>query len=182
MIKKHIYILFFLVIGISLNGLSQTSLNIISKKINFGYKASNNRVISNIIIHSVYNNLGGEKFDIDLIIKQFSKYKVSSHYVINRDGQIFLLVDESNIAFHAGKSILPNGKSNINNTSIGIELINSVDEVPTENQINSLILLVKDIKKRHNIIYVLRHSDIAPDRKTDPWNFDWDFFLKQLEI
>jgi len=40
--------------------------------------------------------------------------------------------------------------------------------------------LVKDIKSRYNIKYVLRHSDIAPDRKTDPWNMNWADFLKRI--
>jgi N-acetyl-anhydromuramyl-L-alanine amidase AmpD len=160
---------------------TQGELHIVDKKVSFGYRTVKNRKITNIIVHSVFNNSGGEKYDIDLIVKQFSTYKVSSHYVIGRDGTVYRFVDESHVAFHAGSSVLPNGKSNINATSIGIEILTAFDESPTEKQLASLVLLVKDIKKRYPIEFLLRHSDIAPSRKTDPWNMDWDAFIKQVQ-
>lgn len=150
------------------------------KTVKFGMRTSENRMVSAIIIHSTFNNSGGEKYDIDLVIKQFSRYGVSSHYVIGRDGSIYSLVNEKNVAFHAGKSQLPNGQTNLNSCTIGIELMTSFDEAPTEEQIHSLTLLVNEIKTRHKIDYVLRHSDIAPDRKTDPWNMNWEAFLAGL--
>ena len=73
------------------------------------------------------------------------------------------------------------GKSNINSTSIGIEILTSFDESPTDLQITALVKLVKALKKRYPIEFILRHSDIAPDRKTDPWNMDWEAFIKQVQ-
>jgi N-acetyl-anhydromuramyl-L-alanine amidase AmpD len=143
-------------------------------------RASQNRDISAIIVHSTFNNSGGDKYDIDLVIKQFSFYQVSAHYVIGRDGVIYRLVQEQNVSFQAGKSELPNANRNVNSISIGIELMTAFDESPTELQIQALTLLVKDIQKRNKIEYVLRHSDIAPGRKTDPWNMNWEDFLKRL--
>ena len=49
--------------------------------------------------------------------------KVSSHYLINRNGKIFRLVEDSYIAWHAGKSCWGRYK-NLNKNSIGIELVN----------------------------------------------------------
>ncbi|MEI8085484.1 MAG: N-acetylmuramoyl-L-alanine amidase [Paludibacter sp.] len=143
-------------------------------------RTAENRNVIAVIVHSTFNNSGGEMYDIDLVIKQFSRYGVSAHYVIGRDGSIYNLVNEKNVSFHAGKSQLPNGQTNLNSCTIGIELMTSFDEAPTEQQIHSLTLLVNDIKKRYNIEYVLRHSDIAPDRKTDPWNMDWEGFLGKI--
>ncbi len=163
---------------ISTSVFSQTSF--VKKSVNFGMEKAENRDIEAIIIHSTFNNSGGEKYDIDLVIKQFSIYRVCSHYIIGREGTIYKLVDEKDIAFHAGRSSLPNGKTAVNQCSIGIELINSMDDIPTTEQNKALIYLVKDIQNRHKISYILRHSDIAPDRKTDPWNFDWEVFLKNL--
>jgi len=150
---------------------------VIDKKVNFGYKMANNRTIDVIVIHSTFNNSGGEKYDVDLVIKQFSKYGVSSHYLIGRDGSVYQLVDEKNIAYHAGVSSLPDGRTGLNICSIGIELITSFDESPTNAQIKALAALVNDIKNRYKINYVVRHSDIAPGRKTDPWKMDWEAFL-----
>lgn len=161
--------------------LTAASPVIIDKKVNFGWRKSSSREINSIIIHSTFNNSGGEFYDIDLVIKQFSIYKVSSHYLIGREGNIYLLVNEENTAFHAGKSSLPDGTTNVNEHSIGIELVTSFTESPTEAQIHSLIELLNDIKSRHTIKYILRHSDIAPERKTDPWNFDWETFLKIIK-
>lgn len=174
-------LLFFTFIFVAFFELTAANPAIIDKKVNFGWRKSYSRKINSVIIHSTFNNSGGEFYDIDLIIKQFSRYNVTSHYLIGRDGDIYRLVNEENIAFHAGKSRLPDGTTNINEHSIGIELVTSFTETPTEIQIKSLIELVNDIKNRHNIKYILRHSDIAPDRKSDPWNFDWEAFLLMIK-
>ena len=142
------------------------------------------RTIEAIIIHSVFNKSNGDKYSVKGILKQFRKYHVSSHYLIARNGKIFRLVKEKDVSFQAGKSCLPDGQTSVNQCSIGIELVTTDDvtDKPTEKQIKSLTTLVKDIQVRHNIKYVLRHSDIAPERKTDPWNMDWEGFLAKLTI
>jgi N-acetyl-anhydromuramyl-L-alanine amidase AmpD len=178
MTLKNIIVLLFLVFASFAK--AQTDLNYIDKAVNFGFAHSNSRKIDVIIIHSTFNNSGGEFYDIDLIIKQFARYKVSAHYVLGRDGSVFQLVDEQNVAYHAGKSKLPDARTAVNSCSIGIEIMTSFDEAPTDLQIEALLKLVDDIKSRHPIKYVLRHSDIAPGRKTDPWNMDWESFNQQL--
>ncbi len=162
---------------------SQSELKIIDKRVNFGFRPTQNRNIDVVIIHSVYNASGGDKYNVDLVINQFSHYGVSSHYVIGRSGAIYQLVKEKDVAFQAGKSSLPDGRTNVNSCSIGIELITTKDslDAPTKLQIKSLTALVKDIQSRYKIKYVLRHSDIAPGRKTDPWNMNWEDFLKTIE-
>ena len=51
------------------------------------------------------------------------KAKVSAHYLINREGFIWQLVEDNKVAWHAGVSRWLNRK-NLNETSIGIELCN----------------------------------------------------------
>lgn len=150
---------------------------VIAKIVNFGVKKVNNRKIDAIIIHSVYNASGGDPYNIDLIINQFSKYRVSSHYLISREGEIIQLVEEENIAYHAGASKFPDGSGGVNNRSVGIEVVTSLTEAPTMAQMNAAVKLIKNIKSRYSINYLLRHSDIAPGRKTDPWNMDWETLL-----
>ena len=176
---KQLLTIFILLISIS--AFAGDSLNIINKKVNFGFAPNSNRTINSVIVHSTFNNSGGDKYDIDLVLKQFSTYGVSAHYVIGRDGKIYQLVDEKDNSYHAGKSSLPDGTTNVNSCSIGIEIMTSYTESPTKEQETALLNLITSIKKRYSIKYVLRHSDIAPVRKTDPWNFDWETFTKQLE-
>lgn len=105
--------------------------------------------------------------------------KVSAHYVLEENGNIIPLVDETQRAWHAGVSHW-HGRDNINDVSIGIELVNPGERYgyrpfPQE-QLSSLIELCQGILKRHPIParYVLAHSDIAPERKIDPGElFDW---------
>ena len=99
--------------------------------------------------------------------------KVSAHYMVDEDGRIFSLVDESKRAWHAGKSRW-RGVTDINSASVGIEIVNPGHEFgyrpfPDE-QIASLIPLVSSIKERHGISRgnVVGHSDVAPARKEDP--------------
>jgi len=178
---KTIYLSFLFLITFNLKTFANDSLTIINKKVNFGFSTNPERSINTIIVHSTFNNSGGDKYDINLVIKQFSTYGVSAHYVIGRDGLVYQLVDEKDDSYHAGKSSLPDGTTSVNSCSIGIELMTSYNESPTEQQNEAILNLVKNIKSRYIIKFVLRHSDIAPLRKTDPWNFDWLAFIKRLD-
>ena len=107
------------------------------------------------------------------------KFKVSCHYLINRNGKIFQMVKEKNIAWHAGKSRWKKFNK-INENSIGIELVNKGHQFGYQNfskfQIKSLIWLCKNLKKKYYIKRenFLGHSDIAPLRKIDPGEkFPW---------
>lgn len=172
----------FLLFGLLCNGqlFAQSGVKAVSKLVSFGFATAENRKVDVVVVHSTFNNSGGDFYDIDLVVKQFSRYGVSAHYVIGRDGVIYQLVNEKNIAYHAGKSQLPNGRTGLNTCSIGIELMTSFTEAPTEEQMKALAGLVNDIKLRHPIQYVVRHSDIAPGRKTDPWNMNWEDFLTRI--
>ena len=58
--------------------------------------------------------------------------KVSAHYLIDRTGTIYRLVGDAKRAWHAGLSKMPDGEEDINNFSIGIEMMRKVDEAPTD--------------------------------------------------
>ena len=106
------------------------------------------------------------------------KNKVSSHYLISQEGEIYSLVSEKNRAWHAGQSYWRNN-TDINSISIGIEL----DYSPSYKnnkftlKLNSaLIFLLKKLLKKYKIRTenILGHSDIAPYRKKDPGkHFPW---------
>jgi len=105
--------------------------------------------------------------------------KVSSHYLIEEDGQIFRLVEEDRRAWHAGVSSW-GGRETLNECSIGIEIVNPGHEwgyrAFPEPQMKSVERLVASIIHRRGIKLerVLGHSDIAPTRKDDPGElFDW---------
>ncbi|MDR1652873.1 MAG: N-acetylmuramoyl-L-alanine amidase [Prevotellaceae bacterium] len=157
-------------------------LVVFNHKVNFGMRIAKNRRIDTIIIHSSYYNLGGDPYSFSNVLSLYRSYFVNAHYIIDRSGRVYNLVDECNIAFHAGRAVLPDGRSRgINDCSLGIEMISSETDSPTGAQMQSLVKLVKNIQQRHAIKFVLRHSDISPDRKTDPWNFDWTLFLQKLQ-
>ena len=100
--------------------------------------------------------------------------RVSSHFLIRRDGTLVQYVPCDKRAWHAGASSWK-GRERCNDFSIGIELEGS-DDVPfAEPQYATLAELTQSLFKRYGILEIVGHSDIAPGRKTDPgpW-FDWD--------
>lgn len=117
----------------------------------------------------------------DTSLALLSKGKVSSHYLITDAPRptVYRLVDENRAAWHAGESRWFNQVS-LNPVSIGIELVNQGrTDLPqgqvrwepySENQIQALVLLLKDLVARHDVRAenIVGHSDIAPQRKTDP--------------
>tara|TARA_B100001059_G_C17809631_1_gene571446 strand:- start:124 stop:834 length:711 start_codon:yes stop_codon:yes gene_type:complete len=147
---------------------------------NFSKKNRKKRDIKFVIIH--YTGMQSE-------IESFNrlkniKAKVSCHYFISRNGQITQMVKDFKIAWHAGKSKWKNF-NNLNETSIGIELVNKGHEFRYQNftdiQIRNLIILCKNLKKKYFLKKesFLGHSDIAPLRKEDPGEkFPWEKLSK----
>jgi len=166
-----------------------------------------NSRISIIVIHHTSSNFA----DSLNILTQPSSNPVSSHYLIPEPNdesyaqgklKVFELVPETQRAWHAGRSYWA-GKTNLNDQSIGIEIVNQTycyrhepDAVSSENaegvaeieglcfypdfaetQLEVFLELLEDILERHPNIEptnIVGHSDIAPSRKIDPGpRFPW---------
>ncbi len=131
-----------------------------------------------LIIHYTAGN-----FPVSL--KTLTEGDVSSHYLVNDSpATIYRLVDETRRAYHAGVSYWK-GATALNASSIGIEITNDgFRDLPDgrvwydypQEQIEAVVALVKKIVAEHQIKgeRILGHSDIAPQRKTDPGpRFPW---------
>lgn len=94
---------------------------------------------------------------------------VSAHYLVGRDGAIVQLVDERMRAWHAGDSRW-GASTDLNSSSIGIELDNDGKSPFPDVQIEALVRLLRDVVDRYRIppANVLGHADVAPRRKADP--------------
>jgi AmpD protein len=99
--------------------------------------------------------------------------RVSSHFLIRRDGTLLQFVPCGNRAWHAGASSW-RGRERCNDFSVGIEL-EGADTTPyAARQYATLARLLKALARRYPIGEVVGHSDVAPGRKTDPGPaFDW---------
>jgi N-acetyl-anhydromuramyl-L-alanine amidase AmpD len=165
------------------------------------YNRSRGRIKYGVIHHISVKNIPGYKSDpynIDRILKFFedegSQYKFSCHYIIDRTGNIYQLVRLKNTAWHAGKSVLaiPNYEENINDISVGVEMVGMTGDTFTDEQYNSLAELSTHIEDQvrdlnlGNIEHWVGHDwisgviahklDIRDDIKVDPGNFDWSRF------
>ena len=107
--------------------------------------------------------------------------KVSAHYVISRTGKVFQYENWRTTLWHAGKSEW-NGRSSLNGTSIGIELVGTYHSGFELKQMASLWGVLRDIYRELPIKYVLGHEQVSPGRKTDPGpSFDWTYIRTQVE-
>jgi len=126
--------------------------------------------IDTIVLHHTAG--GGTAQDVG---RQFQKPKpeVSSHYIVDKEGTIVQAVDDKARAFHAGKSVFK-GRQDVNDFSIGIELVNRGDgkDPFTEKQYHALGKLVAYLQSEYGIPRdrITGHKDVAlpRGRKTDP--------------
>ena len=139
-----------------------------------------------IVIHNISlppNQYGGEGV-IELFTNrlnpnehpyyaEISHLKVSSHFFIRRDGQLVQFASCLDRAWHAGQSNWE-GRERCNDFSIGIELEGSDFEAFEALQYEVLNSQINALKSTYPIEAITGHSDIAPNRKTDPGpHFDW---------
>lgn len=142
-----------------------------------------------VILH--YTVLNDEKS-----ISTLTQQSVSAHYLVSTlpDKEIYQIVDENKRSYHAGVSNWRKDQ-NLNDTSIGIEIVNlgyTTDSLNNrvfypypEEQFKKVGALVKDIVTRYNIppTNILAHSDIAPTRKQDPGPlFPWKRLYDEYQI
>ncbi|HJQ60879.1 MAG TPA: N-acetylmuramoyl-L-alanine amidase [Vineibacter sp.] len=120
-----------------------------------------------------------QPLDVSLELLRFGA--VSSHYVVDANGDVYRLVDEARVAWHAGLSWWRDARG-LNATSIGIEIVNmdgNLHPYPAA-QRDAVIDLCRGLLRRHPAIAarnVVAHSDIAPQRKEDPGTL---FFWREL--
>jgi N-acetylmuramoyl-L-alanine amidase len=118
-----------------------------------------------VIIHHTAQN------SCEQTLKTFTttRTQVSAHYVICKDGTIHHMLNDYLRAWHGGAAKWGNN-TDINSSSIGIEIDNNGFETFTDQQISSLLILLTNLKKAYTIptANFIGHQDIAPGRKVDP--------------
>jgi len=167
--------------------LQAASLRIVPAPVNT-YRPAATRRIDTVVVHYMSGiNVNRSRWaDPQLNRRILQQNGVSAHYLIDRGGTVYRLVNERNIAWHAGGSIMPapDNRRNVNRFSIGIEVIATATSGFTDAQYNALSHLISDIKQRHPIRQIVGHDEIAGtramqlglrrDRKVDPGpRFDW---------
>lgn len=134
--------------------------------VNFGLRKPNY-----VIIHHTAQN------STQQTLKTFTTptTQVSAHYVIGRDGVVYHMLNDYLRAWHGGAAKWGNA-TDINSSSIGIELDNNGFEPFSDSQISSLLNVLDTLKRKHAVpsANFIGHSDIAPGRKVDPnVTFPW---------
>ena len=105
--------------------------------------------------------------------REIAGMRVSSHFLIRRDGELVQFVPVKRRAWHAGASSW-RGRARCNDFSIGVELEGTEHGPFTGAQYSRLTGLVSSLKTRWPLRDIAAHSDVAPGRKTDPGaRFDW---------
>jgi AmpD protein len=106
--------------------------------------------------------------------------RVSAHFYIRRNGELWQFVGCDDRAWHAGTSSW-RGRANCNDDSIGIELEGLEGDRFERAQYESLASACAALAQRHPIAFIAGHEHIAPGRKNDPGpGFDWRRLREQL--
>lgn len=130
-----------------------------------------------VVIHHTAQDSVGQT------LKTFTleRTQVSAHYVIGENGEIYHMLNDLYRAWHGGAGKW-GSNTDLNSSSIGIELDNNGSDEFSPLQIQSLLELLKDLKAKYKIpaANFIGHSDIAPTRKQDPnKTFPWKELAKE---
>lgn len=139
-----------------------------------------------IVLHAI--SLPPDRFGSDDILRLFTntldptahpyfagihQLRVSSHFLIRRDGQMVQFVSCDDRAWHAGVSQW-GGRERCNDFSIGIELEGCDTQPFAAPQYAALNVLLQAIANHYPVREIAGHCHVAPLRKTDPGPlFDW---------
>jgi N-acetyl-anhydromuramyl-L-alanine amidase AmpD len=148
----------------------------------FGHTVtSTQRTIDTVVLYSSFNATG-DAYDFSQMIQTYKASNVSPHYFIDRQGNIYRVVADKDIAYHAGKGKMPDGRTGINNFSLGIVMIYKDTEGPNDQQYLALNGLLQILEGEYNIGNIVTHGQISTSGKTDPWNFDMTKLVSPQEV
>lgn len=116
--------------------------------------------------------------------EEISHLKVSTHFLIKRDGELVQFVPVTKRAWHAGESLCLE-RPRVNDFSLGIELEGCDKMVFDQRQYDVLVPLTRCLFKVFPNLSpdrVFGHRDIAPGRKSDPGpHFDWTAYRAAIK-
>jgi N-acetyl-anhydromuramyl-L-alanine amidase AmpD len=154
-------------------------------------------IVDVIVLHymSASTVMPRRPFDQGAIFKIFCDYGVSSHFLVNRRGKVFLLVPGEKKAWHSGGSIMPepDNRRGVNDFSLGVELVATAESGFTLSQYRAAARLCADLEKRYKRKFIYTGHDriagpravklgLRKDAKVDPGElFDWKCFYRRLE-
>ena len=175
---------------ISVDGWCPLAKKMVSPNFNARPEAAD---ISLLVIHNIslpMGQFGGSQIvdlfqnqldcDSDASFASLRDVKVSSHFLIRRDGTLLQFVSVLERAWHAGLSQFE-GRSGCNDFSIGVELEGTDTSAFASAQYLTLTRLTQVLLAAFPIRHIVGHSDIAPDRKTDPGPcFDWFLYRQAI--
>jgi AmpD protein len=146
-----------------------------------------------LVIHNI--SLPPGVFEGDAIIRLFTNtldttahpyfaqlqgLRVSAHFLVRRNGEIIQFVPCGMRAWHAGVSSWQ-GRERCNDFSIGIELEGDDHGPFADAQYAALARLTRKLRSTYRIESLAGHSEIAPQRKTDPGPyFDWPRYRRLI--
>ncbi len=164
------------------------------------YSSERTEAITHVVIHfmSAVVSHPDDPYNINYIRSIFIENNISTHYLIDRKGLVYVCIPEARNAWHAGKGTWKEFTDNMNSRSIGIELlgIGTYDEMKdyitktdykkidsdsigfTQAQYDSLNNLLNDIFVRNPKIipdrnHVIGHCEYSPQRSDPGTLFDW---------
>lgn len=112
--------------------------------------------------------------------RDIASRRLSIHFLVRRDGELVQFVPVEHRAWHAGASVW-RGRNRCNDFSVGVELEGTDGSVFEAVQYEKLSALVAALRELHPLRAIAAHSDVAPDRKSDPGaRFDWQDLLVRL--
>lgn len=144
--------------------------------------------IDTVVIHFISDSERNPTtpFSFDGIIRVFCDFGVSSHFLIERNGAVWQLAPCEKRAWHCGRSVMPppDNRAEVNDFSIGIELVATEQSGYTDDQYASLCEVCGWAEGRFGALTYVGHEHIAGERavqmglraepKTDPGAlFEW---------
>jgi AmpD protein len=130
-------------------------------------------VVDTVVVHSMFAEDAAEPFDPRACKAVLDRFEVSAHRLIDRAGRSFVLVPDHRRAAHAGQSRMADGRIDVNDFSLGVELIGGYEGGFTDAQYAALLRWLRAVAQAWPLRFVLGHRHVAPERKTDPWGLDW---------
>lgn len=110
--------------------------------------------------------------------------KVSIHLLARRDAEIYRIVPDELAAWHAGRGRMPQGETNTNDCSLGLEFEHYPGQDWPVVQLAGGADVVREWINQYRIPgkFVVSHASIAlpRGRKMDPINFPWDIFWTHI--